>query len=172
MTATAKETEKAKAAYQIYEGMGTARTLEKTAEIYRQQNLVKTSSKLKSTVRVLADWSVQWNWQARVAAYEEKFRAKQQTAAEKARMENLTLVRELKGKALACLRLDAKGNPLGKFATSSTVGDLDKLVKLEMALLGDPLADKHEVSGALTVTVVQFGEDDHGGGCDPNPAGD
>jgi hypothetical protein len=148
MATQPKESEKAKAAYAIYEGLGTARTLEKTAEAYRRQNLPGTSSKPASTKRVLSGWSAQWHWQDRIAAYEEKFRAKQQTAAEKARLANIDLVRTAKERLVESL--DEK-----TFRADSTQ-DLERLVKLEMQLLGAPLTDKHEVSGDLNVRVATY----------------
>ena len=142
MTAKAKETEKAKAAYQIYEGLGPGRTILKAAEAYGK-DWGKTGANLKSLAKVLEGWSAKWGWQARVAAYEEKFRAKQQTAAEKARLENLGLVRAAKVRLAESLK--------GKTFKADTTADMERLVKLEMQLLGEPLADKHEHSGEVTV---------------------
>jgi hypothetical protein len=136
------ETEKAKAAYGEYEAMGPERSLGKLAQAWGSKR-GKNGGAVKLRNKQLERWSSQHNWQARVAAYEEAFRAKQQTAAEKARLENLGLVRAAKGRLAESLK--------GRTFKADCVADMERLVKLEMQLLGEPLADKHEVSGDLNV---------------------
>ncbi len=129
------ETERAKAAFADYLAMGPGRSLEKLAEQY--QNVTEPCPTRR--LNTLKGWSTNFAWQDRIAAHGEKFREQQQDAADKARLENLTLVRAGKGEF-------AKALKSGKLKADS-VSDLERLIKLEMQLLGAPLADRTELTG-------------------------
>ena len=129
-----KETERAKSAYGDYLAMGPGRSLEKLATVYHEQAGGRPHTRLCT----LKNWSTCHGWQARIAKFEAQVREKQQDAAEKARSENLSLVRAAKMRGAEALKS-------GAFKVEDAAA-LDRLVKLEMQLLGAPLADKHEIA--------------------------
>ena len=135
-----QETQRAKTAYAEYLAMGPGRSLEKLAAGYRKQTKPAPPTRLLSTLK---KWSRCHSWQARVAAFEQKQNealvARSMDDIEKARQESLRLVQA--GKMLV-----AKSMKEGTFRADSHQA-LTELVKLEMALMGAPLAEKLEHSG-------------------------
>jgi hypothetical protein len=139
-----QETQRAKTAYAEYLAMGPGRSLEKLLAEYQERKRTGKGASVPTTrYATLADWSRKHGWQARVAAFEgkqnEAIIARSMDDIEKARQENLKLTQA--GKMLV-----AKSMKEGTFRGNNHQA-LIELVKLEMALMGAPLAEKLEHSG-------------------------
>lgn len=144
----ATESERAKAACADYISMGPGRSLSLLAKRYQSQTEPIPPTRRELTLR---EWSSAFGWQARVAEHEAQFREAQQSEADKARLQSLGLVRAAKGLVIQSIqraRGEApKGSKAGPKFTAHTVSDMERLVKLELSLLGNPLAERHEHTG-------------------------
>ncbi len=152
-----QETQRAKTAYAEYLAMGPGRSLEKLLAEYQERKRTGKGASVPTTrYATLADWSRKHGWQARVAAFERKQNealvARSMDDIEKARQENLKLTQAGKG-------LVVKSMKEGTFRADNHQA-LIELVKLEMALMGATLAEKHELKHSGTVNFCLEDYDD------------
>ena len=133
-------TPKAQAALADYLAMGPGRSLEGLCEQYRQRVRTENEASVPTTrLATLGQWSAEYNWQEEVQAYQARMAKAMETDAQKANRENLGIVRAAKARYAEAIRN-------GTFKADDSAG-LERVVKLEAQLLGEPLADRHEVTG-------------------------
>jgi len=153
----AKETPKALEAFERYWAMGPTRSLEKLAENDIAQNLTESSP--GSQLRVLKDWSAGHAWQdrlkERVSEDAEINREHNRERADKHGQRLLTAIE------VDCTRLlkrlqESPGELLADDASA-----LERLTKLYYQLAGQPLADRHELTGKGGGPVEHEHKHDH-----------
>jgi len=143
-----RETSAAKTALADYKAMGPGRSLEKLAAVYRTYTEHRPPTR---HISVLRNWSVAHGWvahaEAQDRAEDEKVLHEKAAQREKARERSLTIVQGAKGRYA---RQVVDGD-----IDYRTAKDLEVLVKLEMALLGEPLAEALDVKhgGEIGVTL-------------------
>ena len=160
-------TPKAQAALADYLAMGPGRSLEKLCEVYVERRRSVGAEAVPTTrLPTLQKWSSEYNWQEEALAYEQRMAEALETEAAKARKRRLKIVQSAIG--ILVEGMQEKGGKR-KFKAES-VRDLEALVKLEAQLLGEPLADRHELTGkdggpiatAGVVTLTDLVNDDEG----------
>ena len=162
-----EETQRAKTAYAEYLAMGPGRSLEGLAADYKRR--LQTDRKLTvptGRLRTLVEWSRLHNWQARIAAEEERRNEalveRSTDALDKAREDLLKLTQ-------AGVAIVAK-NMRDKTFKADDVPALERLAKLQMQLLGAPLAEKTEVAHSGEVAVSWWERVRHDQDCGEPPA--
>jgi len=163
----ARETPNALQAFEDYWAMGDGRSLPKLALLYSDR--MATGEAVPTTREAtLKRWSTEQGWQARVAQ-------RITEEAERVREEERKRNKAFRDRVRTGIEYDvrtylqslesANGPVLAEDAAS-----LERMTKLFLALGGDPVADKtvQEHTGAnggpVQFQIVQFGEEDHGGG--------
>jgi hypothetical protein len=166
------ETPRARQAFEDYYNLGTRRSFKRLAEEYRRrtdggQDVPTIQS------RQLEKWSAQYAWQERIAKLVAEEEAEQ-------RRETWERTRFMRRKAMAAIDIDvdaflqmvkdrrAAGQE-GPILIEDPAG-LEKLIKFYLQLGEDPIGEKQTVEhtgangGPVQFQIVQFGEEDHGGG--------
>lgn len=139
-----EETPDALRAFEDYWALGDARSLPKLAEVYRQrsENGEPVPTKRPAT---LADWSTQHGWQQRC-----KDRIAEE--AERVREENRKRVRAYRNRLMLAIEADsslyAQKVSKGEAVLAEDAASLERMTKLYFQLAEEPLADRHELTGA------------------------
>jgi len=163
----ARETPDALQAWEDYWSMGDGRSLQKLASLYRARSVSGEDVPTKR-LPTLVKWSSEHGWQ-------ERLKQRITEEAERVREEERKRNKAFRDRVRTGIEVDvrqylkslesANGPVLAEDAAS-----LERMTKLFLALGGDPVADKtvQEHTGAnggpVQFTIVQFGEEDHGGG--------
>jgi hypothetical protein len=135
-----QETPAAAQAFEDMWALGDSRSISKLAAEYRRRSDggegVPTTRE-----RTLEEWSSQHNWQDRIKARIAEDAEKLRERADKQRERLATLLETEFGRAVR----DSANDPNKRLADNAA--DLERLAKLYYQLVGQPLADRHEVSG-------------------------
>lgn len=154
------ETPAAQQAFEDYWGLGDGRSLSALAALYRQRS--DSGEEVPTTrERTLGEWSTQHGWQdrlkQRIAEEAERTREEMRKRAAKFREAVATGIEADVRRYLQRLQAEG-GNVLAESAA-----DLERMVKLYYALCEQPLAERHEHTGAGGGAVqVQHGFDPDG----------
>lgn len=134
-----QETLKAQLAFEDYWNLGPGRSLLKLAEKRVAEGGYHGTA--ESCRRHIAQWSTEHNWQARIAE-RIMFDAEQQRNA--LREHSIRIRRAVADGLTRRIEKALAGDGL----QAESIGQLQDLVKLALQAVGEPLADRHELTGA------------------------
>lgn len=150
----ARQTEppRARQAFEDYVAMGEGRSLDRLWKAYRERQEIGSEAATPTRrFRTLADWSTRYRWQERLANRERELAeaawAKQKGALVQRRVKQLDALRRMSDRFLE--RID-------ELAVMGGTADLERVLRLEWQVAGEPLADRHEIDSRSMVRVVEL----------------
>lgn len=161
-----RETPSALQAFEDYWAMGDDRSLPKLAVMYREKRGRGEQAPTKRLSQ-LAEWSTTHHWQdrckSRIEEEAEIARRKHRARVDRQRERIMLGIEVGSAKFLQAIER-------GEVVLVEDIGDLATGTRLYFQVAGEPLAEKTVQEhtgpngGPIPFTIVQFGEDDNGGG--------